>query len=99
MVALLAANVYVFCFGFSWGPVVWVLLGEMFNNKIRASALALGAAVQWIANFIVSTTFPPIAFNLGLGVAYGLYAFFAALSLVFVYVFIKETKGRELEDM
>jgi MFS transporter, SP family, sugar:H+ symporter len=47
----------------------------------------------------VSTTFPPIAFNLGLSVAYGLYAFFAALSLVFVYVFIKETKGRELEDM
>ena len=71
LVALLAANVYVFCFGFSWGPVVWVLLGEMFNNMIRASALALGAAVQWIANFIVSTTFPPIAFNLGLGVAYG----------------------------
>jgi hypothetical protein len=99
MVALLAANVYVFCFGFSWGPVVWVLLGEMFNNKIRASALALGAAVQWIANFIVSTTFPPIAFNLGLGVAYGLYAFFAALSFVFVYIFIKETKGKELEDM
>lgn len=99
MLALLAANVYVFCFGFSWGPVVWVLLGEMFNNKIRASALALGAAVQWIANFIVSTTFPPIAFNLGLGVAYGLYAFFAALSLVFVYIFIKETKGKELEDM
>ena len=99
MLALLAANVYVFCFGFSWGPVVWVLLGEMFNNKIRASALALGAAVQWIANFIVSTTFPPIAFNLGLGVAYGLYAFFAALSFVFVYIFIKETKGKELEDM
>jgi SP family sugar:H+ symporter-like MFS transporter len=99
MVALLAANIYVFCFGFSWGPVVWVLLGEMFNNQIRASALALGAAVQWIANFVVSTTFPPITYNLGLGVAYGLYAGFAALSFFFVWTFIRETRGRELEDM
>jgi MFS family permease len=98
-IALLAANIYVFCFGFSWGPVVWVLLGEMFNNKIRASALALGAGTQWIANFAVSTTFPPIAFNLGVGLAYGLYAGFAALSFIFVLSFIKETKGVELEDM
>lgn len=98
-VALLAANIYVFCFGFSWGPVVWVLLGEMFNNKIRASALALGAGTQWIANFMVSTTFPPIAFNLGVGLAYGLYAGFAALSFIFVLSFIKETKGMELEAM
>jgi len=99
LVALLAANIYVFCFGFSWGPVTWVLLGEMFNNRIRASALSLGAGVQWIANFVVSTTFPPIAFNLGLGIAYGIYAAFAALSFVFVVSFIRETKGRELEDM
>ena len=99
LIALIAANVYVFCFGFSWGPVVWVLLGEMFNNMIRASALALSAAVQWVANFVVSTTFPPIAYNLGLGVAYGLYASFAALSLVFVIAFIKETKGKKLEEM
>jgi SP family sugar:H+ symporter-like MFS transporter len=96
---LIAANLYVFCFGFSWVPVVWVLLGEMFNNMIRGSALALSAAVQWIANFIVSTTFPPIAFNLGLGIAYGLYAAFAALSFVFVVAFIKETKGKKLEEM
>jgi sugar porter (SP) family MFS transporter len=98
-VALLAANIYVFCFGFSWGPVTWVLLGEMFNNKIRASALALGAGAQWIANFLVSTTFPPIAFNLGVGFAYGIYAGFAALSFIFVILFIKETKGMELEAM
>ena len=99
LTALFAANIYVFFFGFSWGPVVWVLLGEMFNNKIRASALALGAGVQWIANFVISTTFPPIAFNLGLGIAYGMYAAFALLSLFFVYAFIKETKGKELEEM
>jgi len=99
LIALLAANLYVFCFGFSWGPVTWVLLGEMFNNRIRGSALALGAGVQWIANFAVSTTFPPIAYNLGVGAAYGLYTIFAALSFVFVATLIKETKGKELEDM
>ena len=99
IVALLAANIYVFCFGFSWGPVVWVLLGEMFNNKIRAAALSLAAAMQWIANFAVSMTFPPILQRFGLGAAYGLYATAAAISLFFVLFFIKETKGIELEDM
>jgi len=97
--ALVAANFYVFCFGFSWGPVVWVMLGEMFNNKIRAAALAVAAAVQWIANFIVSTTFPPILQYFGLGAAYGLYTTAAAISFFFVLFLIKETKGIELEDM
>lgn len=99
IVALLAANLYVFCFGFSWGPVVWVLLGEMFNNKIRAAALSVAAAMQWVANFAVSTTFPPILQYFGLGAAYGLYTIAAAISLFFVLFYIKETKGIELEDM
>ncbi len=98
-IALVAANLYVFFFGFSWGPVVWVLLGEMFSNKIRAAALSLAASVQWIANFIVSTTFPPIVLNVGVGVAYGIYTFFATLSIFFVMRFVRETKGRELEEM
>jgi MFS transporter, SP family, sugar:H+ symporter len=97
--ALLAANLYVFCFGFSWGPVVWVLLGEMFNNKIRTSALSIAAAAQWIANFIVSTTFPPLLKYFGLGATYGLYTLSAAISIFFVAFFIKETKGIELEQM
>lgn len=58
--ALIAANLYVFCFGFSWGPVVWVMLGEMFNNKLRAAALAISASVQWVVNFIISTSFATI---------------------------------------
>jgi SP family sugar:H+ symporter-like MFS transporter len=99
IVALLAANLYVFCFGFSWGPVVWVLLGEIFNNKIRGAALSLAAAMQWIANFIVSTTFPPLLSTLGLGAAYGLYTTAAAISIFFVLFFIKETKGKTLEQM
>jgi SP family sugar:H+ symporter-like MFS transporter len=97
-IALFAANAYVVFFGVSWGPVVWVLLGEMFTNQIRAAALAVAAAAQWIANFAVSTTFPALA-DLGLPFAYGLYAMFAALSFFFVLTFVHETKGRELEDM
>jgi sugar porter (SP) family MFS transporter len=99
IIALLAANFYVFCFGFSWGPVVWVLLGEMFNNRIRAAALSIAAAAQWIANFVVSTTFPPLLQYFGLGTAYGLYTLAAAISIFFVAFFIKETKGMELEEM
>jgi SP family sugar:H+ symporter-like MFS transporter len=97
-VALIAANVYVFAFGMSWGPVVWVLLGESFPNKIRAAALSVAAGAQWIANWIVSTSFPSLK-NAGLGLAYGIYTTFAVLSLLFVLRFIRETKGVELEDM
>ncbi|KKD39182.1 sugar porter family MFS transporter [Limnoraphis robusta] len=99
ILALLAANLYVFCFGFSWGPIVWVMLGEMFNNQIRGIALAVAAAVQWVANFIVSTTFPPLLSQFGLGSAYGLYTTAAAISFFFVWFFIRETKGLELEEM
>jgi sugar porter (SP) family MFS transporter len=98
IVALLAANLFVVFFGVSWGPAVWVLLGEMFNNKIRASALGLAAAAQWLANFAISTSFPKLA-DIGLAFAYGFYTFFAVLSFFFVAKFVKETKGRQLEDM
>jgi SP family sugar:H+ symporter-like MFS transporter len=97
-VALLAANVYVFAFGMSWGPVVWVLLGESFPNKIRAAALSVAAGAQWIANWVISTSFPPLK-DAGLGLAYGIYTTFAVLSLLFVLRFIRETKGVELEEM
>ncbi len=96
--ALVAANVYVFCFGFSWGPVTWVLLGEMFPNRIRAVALSVAAAVQWVANFLVSATFPALK-DAGLGIAYGLYTGAAVLSLFFVLRFVRETKGKQLEEM
>jgi MFS family permease len=97
-IAVVAFNLFVVFFGCSWGPVVWVMLGEMFNNKIRAVALAVAAAAQWIANFIISVTFPPLA-NIGLGFAYGIYTLFAFLAVLFVIKFVKETKGKELEDM
>ena len=97
-IALVAANLFVVGFGATWGPVVWVLLGEMFPNRIRAGALAVAAAAQWLANFFISTTFPVFA-EIGLTFAYGFYALFAALSFVFVFLKVPETKGVELEDM
>lgn len=96
-VALIAANLFVVAFGMSWGPVVWVLLGEMFPNRIRAAALGLAAAGQWAANWLITVTFPGLR-NV-LGIAYGFYALCAILSFVFVWVWVRETKGVALEDM
>jgi SP family sugar:H+ symporter-like MFS transporter len=98
LIALFAANLFVVSFGMSWGPVVWVLLGEKFPNRIRASALAVAACAQWLANWAITTSFPTLQ-NLGLGLAYGLYTAFAVLSFFFVLKCVSETKGRELEEM
>jgi MFS transporter, SP family, sugar:H+ symporter len=97
-IALIAANAFVFFFGMSWGPVVWVILGERFPNRLRASALAIAASAQWIANWAISTSFPSLK-NAGLGIAYGIYAGFALLSFIFVRLAITETNGQELERM
>lgn len=97
-IALVCANLFVVFFGMSWGPIMWVMLGEMFPNKIRGAALAVAGFAQWIANFVVTQTFPIFA-NISLGLAYGLYATFAVLSLFFVLKWVPETKGLELEDM
>jgi SP family sugar:H+ symporter-like MFS transporter len=88
----------VFSFGKSCGPVVWVLLGETFPNRIRAAALSLAAAAQWLANWAISTSFPALK-NSGLGLAYGIYAACALLSLLFVLRLVRETRGQELEAM
>jgi sugar porter (SP) family MFS transporter len=96
--AVLAFNLYVVFFGMSWGPVVWVLLGEMFPNSIRAAALALAAAAQWIANFVVSTAFPPMASH-SLAVAYGIFTGFAMASIFFIRFKVPETTGKSLEEM
>lgn len=97
--ALLAANAYVVFFNISWGPVMWVMLGEMFPNQMRGSALAIAGAAQWLANFAVSSSFPWLAKNVGLPVTYAAYTLFALLSFVFVLRSVRETKGIELEAM
>ena len=98
IIALIFANLFVVSFGATWGPLMWVLLGEMFPNRIRAKALGVAAAAQWIANFAVTLTFPPLA-DLSLVFTYGLYAAFALVSLLFVFFLVPETKGVSLEDM
>ena len=98
-VALVAANVYVVFFNLSWGPVMWVMLGEMFPNQIRGSGLAVAGFAQWMANFAISVSFPALAATVGLPVTYGFYALSAFVSFFFVRGLVRETRGRELEDM
>jgi SP family sugar:H+ symporter-like MFS transporter len=86
-------------FNLSWGPVMWVMLGEMFPNQIRGSGLAVAGFAQWIANFAISVSFPSLAASLGLPFTYGFYAASAFVSFFFVRAMVKETRGRELEDM
>lgn len=96
-VALVAANVFVISFGASWGPLVWVLLGEIFPSRIRARALGLAAAAQWIANFAITLSFPLMAAG-SLPLTYALYAAFAAASFFFVMFKVPETNGMSLEQ-
>jgi len=96
-VSVISANVFIVAFGATWGPLVWVLLGEIFPSRIRARALGIAAAAQWIANFIISETFPPLS-NWSLPGTYAIYAIFAALSFFFVFFRVPETKGVALEE-
>ncbi|HEY6154244.1 MAG TPA: sugar porter family MFS transporter [Candidatus Udaeobacter sp.] len=96
---LVAANLYIVAFGVSWGPVMWVLLGEMFPNQLRGAALAVSGATNWAANFAVTVTFLPLLGAVGLGGAYAFYAAAAAISLPFVWAAVRETKGKTLEEM
>jgi SP family sugar:H+ symporter-like MFS transporter len=97
--ALIAANLYVVFFNFSWGPVMWVMLGEMFPNQMRGSGLAVSGAAQWTANFLITVSFPVAAKFIGLPITYGFYAACALISVLFVLKAVHETRGRELEDM
>src|SRR3954470_19804253 len=99
MIAVVAANLYVIFFNLSWGPVMWVMLGEMFPNQIRGSALAVSGFCQWFAHFLITFTFPPMAEHLGLKGSYTFYAVCAVISFFLVQRFIRETKGKELEQM
>ncbi len=99
ILALVAANLYVMIFNGTWGPVMWVMLGEMFPNQIRGSGLAVAGLSQWGTNFLVTMTFPIFLASIGLLGAYGIYAVFAAISAVFVHKMVHETRGLELEEM
>ncbi len=98
-VALVSANTYVAFFALSWGPVMWVMLGEMFPNNFRGAALSLAGLVQWLSNFAITMTFPILLDSIGLGFSYAIYSAFGVVAFFFVRAFVQETKGRTLEDM
>ncbi len=99
LLAFISAMAYAALFNFSWGPVMWVMLGEMFPNQIRGSGLAVAGFAQWMANFAIVVSFPWLLSNIGLPITYGFYAVSALVSFFLVKKFIHETKGKELEEM
>lgn len=98
IMALVFIIIYSASFMMSWGPVCWVLISEIFPNTIRGKAVAIAVAAQWIANFLVSSTFPALS-EWNIGCTYLIYAAFALLSALFVLKFVPETKEKTLEDM
>jgi len=106
LVTMLSIMVYSASFMFSWGPICWVLIAEIFPNTIRGAAVAIAVAFQWIFNFIVSSTFVPMfnmhlqpGDNFGHWFTYGLYGVICVLAALFVWRLVPETKGKTLEDM
>ena len=107
VVAVVSIMIYSASFMFSWGPICWVLISEIFPNTIRGAAVAIAVAFQWIFNFIVSSTFLPM-YNMSVGdmgekfghmFAYGLYGIMCIIAAIFVWRLVPETKGKTLEDM
>jgi len=107
IIPVISIMVYSASFMFSWGPICWVLIAEIFPNTIRSAAVAIAVAFQWIFNFIVSSTFVPM-YNMSLGdmgdrfghmFAYALYGVICIVAAWFVYSLVPETKGKTLEDM
>jgi len=106
MVCMLSIMLYAACFMFSWGPICWVLIAEIFPNTIRGKAVAIAVAFQWIFNWIVSSSFVPM-FNMhltpgddfGHWFTYGLYGTICVIAAIFVWKLVPETKGKTLEDM
>lgn len=99
IMALIAAIGFIAFFALTWGPVMWVMLGEMFPNKFRGAALAMAGMSNWLANFVVAMTFPVLLSDFGLGISYGIYALFGVVAFVIVFRFVKETKGKTLEEI
>ncbi len=107
VIPVISIMVYSACFMFSWGPICWVYIAELFPNTIRSQATAWAVAFQWIFNFIVSSTFVPM-YNMKLGAmgesfghffAYALYGIICIIAALFVWRLVPETKGKTLEDM
>lgn len=93
--ALIGMNGFAIAFGITWGPVMWLMLGELFDSDLRTIAVAVCTAVNWLMNWLITLTFPVLA-GVGLDLAYGIYTLFAILGVWFVWTSLPETKGRKL---
>jgi SP family xylose:H+ symportor-like MFS transporter len=98
LTALIFIIIYTASFMMSWGPICWVLISEIFPNTIRSQAVAIAVAAQWIANFLVSATFPSLS-AWSVGGTYCIYALMSLASAIFVWKWVPETKGKTLEEM
>ncbi len=90
--------IYTASFMMSWGPICWVLISEIFPNKIRGQAVAIAVAFQWFANYLISSTYPAMM-ELSPAMTYGFYGTMSILSAIFVWKMVPETKGKSLEEM
>lgn len=98
MGTLIFIIIYTASFMMSWGPITWVLISEIFPNKIRGRAVAIAVAFQWAANYFISSTYPAMMEYSG-AMTYGFYGVMSILSAIFVWKMIPETKGKTLEDL
>ena len=98
IIPVISIMLYSACFMFSWGPICWVYISELFPNTIRSQATAWAVAFQWIFNFLVSSTFVPM-YTWSPFFAYALYGVICLVAAVFVWKIVPETKGKTLEDM
>ncbi|AUP80476.1 D-xylose transporter XylE [Flavivirga eckloniae] len=98
MATLVFIIIYTASFMMSWGPICWVLISEIFPNKIRSQAVAIAVAAQWAANFFISSTYPPMM-EFSSGGTYLFYGIMSVISAIFIWKFVPETKGKTLEEM
>ena len=98
VIGVISIMIYSASFMFSWGPICWVLISEIFPNTIRGAAVAIAVAFQWVSNFIVSSTFVPL-YSWSPAFTYGMYCVICLLAAVFVWKMVPETKGKTLEEM
>ena len=98
IIGVISVMIYSASFMFSWGPICWVLISEIFPNTIRGAAVAIAVAFQWISNFIISSTFVPM-YTWSPAFTYGMYCVFCIIAAIFVWKLVPETKGKTLEDM
>lgn len=99
IVTLSCLALYILFFQASWGPMVWVMLGEIFPLGVRGAGTGLAIFLLWGANFLVAQTFPSILAALGVGWTFAIFAFICFLAIIFVWSLVPETKNRSLEEI